>query len=247
MIDLHSHILPGIDDGACNMLDSLELIKQSIDSGVHKIIATPHINLGTFDNDFLSIQCVFNDLINVVKGEDINVDLAFAAEVRICPEVMSLAMSSQLPFIGKFDDKDVLLLEFPHSHILPGSDKLVNWLLNHNIIPMIPHPERNRELWKYPYLINDFVNKGCLLQITAASLVGDFGRRSKNLAWSLLDNNCVYAIASDMHNIKRRPNLMAAAYNLIEIKYGKAKAELLCIENPNVLFTTNPSVVSFHN
>lgn len=245
MIDLHSHILPGIDDGACDMLDSLELIKQSIDSGVHKIIATPHINLGTFDNDLCSIQNAFHELIHAVKKENIKVDLAYAAEVRICPEIMPLTQSSQLPFLGKFNDNNVLLLEFPHSHILPGSDKLVNWLLNHNIIPMIPHPERNRELWKYPYLINDFVNKGCLLQITAASLVGDFGRRSKNLAWSLLDNDCVYAIASDMHNIKRRPNLMVAAYNLIEIKYGKAKAELLCVENPNVLFSTNSSVISF--
>ena len=245
MIDIHSHILPGIDDGARNMTDSINLIKQSVDSGVRKIIATPHINLGTFDNDLLTIQCGFNDLINVVKNEDINVDLAFAAEVRICAEIMLLSKSSQLPFIGKFNGNDVLLLEFPHSHILPGSDKLVNWLINNNITPMIPHPERNRDLWKHPYLINDFVKNGCLLQITAASLVGDFGRRSKALAWSLLDNDCVYAIASDMHNIKRRPNLMGVAYNLIEVKYGKARAELLCVDNPNVLFSSNSSAISF--
>jgi len=244
LIDFHSHILPGIDDGARSMEDSLGLIKQSVNSGVTKIIATPHINLGTFDNDLCSIQNAFHGLIHAVKKANLKVELAYAAEVRICPEIMPLTQSSQLPFLGKFNDNNVLLLEFPHSHILPGSDKLVNWLINNKITPMIPHPERNRELWKHPYLINDFINKGCLLQITAASLIGDFGRRSKSLAWQLLESEHVYAIASDMHNLKRRPNLMSEAYQLVASQYGRERAELLCVDNPDVIFSSNSSVIS---
>lgn len=245
MIDLHSHILPGIDDGARTIDDSIELIEQSIATGVNKIIATPHINLGTFDNDIAGIEAVFKLLCQKVASSAIVVDLAFAAEVRICPEIMLLAKSQQLPFLGKYNDMDLLLLEFPHSHIPPGSDKLVNWLLANNICPMIAHPERNRDLWLHPYLITEFVKKGCLLQLTAASLLADFGQQAEQLAWQYLEANIVHVIASDMHSIKRRANCIRAAYQLISNKLTTEKATQLCSDNPAAIFATNPSIQSF--
>ncbi|MDA7746953.1 capsule biosynthesis protein CapC [Psychromonas sp.] len=245
MIDLHSHILPGIDDGARTIEDSIALIQQSIENGVSKIMATPHSNIGTFDNDLSGIKQVFNELCLKISELDIKVELAFAAEVRICPEIMLLAKKQQLPFLGQYEGKNLLLLEFPDSHIPPGSEKFVSWLLAHNICPLIAHPERNRDLWQHPYLINEFVHLGCLLQITAASLLGSFGQKSQQLAWQYLDLDLVHLVASDMHNLKRRPNRMAEAYQVICDKFGTDKAKLLCIDNPDLIFSSNPSIQSF--
>lgn len=245
MIDLHSHILPGIDDGARDVNESLALIKQSVTTGVKKIIATPHINIGRFDNDLATIKRSFDALCCEVEKAQLQVELAFAAEVRICPEIMFLAKNKTLPFLGKHLKNEVLLLEFPDSHIPPGSDKLVAWLFAHNITPVIAHPERNRELWQHAYLINEFVKQGCLLQLTASSLLGNFGERSENLAHHYLQANQVYLIASDMHNVKRRPNRMSDAFQVIEKNYGIEKAISLFINNPETIFDSNQTARSF--
>lgn len=245
MIDIHSHILPGIDDGATTIEESMDLINLSVASGVTKIIATPHIHFGAFNNDAASIEVAFKKLTAYVNKANVTIDLAYAAEVRICPEVMMLAKTKKLPFLGKYNNMDVLLLEFPSSHFPPGSDNLISWLIANNICPLIAHPERNRSLWRHSYLIDSFLEQGCLLQVTAGSLLGDFGHRSQDLAWEYLESDIVHLIASDMHSIKRRPNKLDEAYNLVNIKYGEDRANRLCVDNPNALFLSNPSIKSF--
>jgi len=239
MIDLHSHILAGIDDGASTLDDSIALVKHAAQHGVSKILATPHIHFGTFDNDLPIIQKAFNELTSRLQEEQIDICVAYAAEVRICPEIILLAKTKKLPFMGKWHGLDLLLLEFPHSHILPGSEKLVDWLLKNNIKPMIAHPERNRELWEFPELLSPLKQRGCLFQITAASLVGDFGERSKNLAWQLLEEGTATIVASDMHNLLRRPCKMRDAYKLVSERLGHQLANSLFIENPSYIFESN--------
>ncbi len=153
MIDLHSHILAAIDDGASNLTDAIDMIKQASNSGVTKILATPHINSGTFDNDILSINNAFVKLTKKLDDTKIPISIAYSAEVRISPEIMLLVKNNKLPFMGKWQEMNVLLLEFSHSHIPPGSEKLIEWLIKKNIKPMIAHPERNRDLWKFPELL----------------------------------------------------------------------------------------------
>jgi len=241
MIDLHSHILAGIDDGASTLDDSISLINNSLNSGVTKILATPHIHFGTFDNNLSNIQQAFNSLTSQLQQQQIDVSIAYAAEVRICPEIILLAKTKQLPFMGKWDGFDLLLLEFPHSHILPGSEKLIDWLLKNNIKPMIAHPERNRDLWQFPELLRPFIQRGCLFQITAASLVGDFGERSKDLAWQLLEEGSVTIVASDMHNLSRRPCKMLDAYQLVCQRLGNDLADSLFIDTPSIIYASNPT------
>lgn len=243
MIDLHSHILAGIDDGARSLTDSLQLIEGSIDSGVCKILATPHIHLGTFDNDLSSIQQAFTQLTSAVQeNPSINISLAYAAEVRICPEIMMLANTQQLPFMGKWQGKDLLLLEFPHSHIPPGSEKLVDWLIAQNILPMIAHPERNRGVWESSGLLLPFKERDCLFQVTAASIIGDFGERSKKIAWDMLRNNDASIVASDMHNMKRRPSKMKEAFLAVSDELGENIAKQLFVTTPNLIFESNPTI-----
>jgi len=244
MIDLHSHILAGIDDGARSLVDSLQLIEGSTNSGVQKILATPHIHLGTFDNDLTTIKQAFNKLVSSVSESSSSqkLSLAYAAEVRICPEIMMLASTQQLPFMGKWQGYSLLLLEFPHSHIPPGSEKLVDWLLAHNIMPMIAHPERNRGVWESPELLAPFKERGCLFQVTAASIVGDFGERSKELVWDLLQKDEVTIVASDMHNVNRRPSKMKEAFSAVANQFGDECAKQLFVKTPNLIFESNPTI-----
>ncbi|MEI6896516.1 MAG: CpsB/CapC family capsule biosynthesis tyrosine phosphatase [Psychromonas sp.] len=241
MIDLHSHILANIDDGVLTLEDSIVLIRGALANGVTKILATPHIHLGTFDNNITIIHAAFDALIQKLQEQDINISLAYAAEVRICPEIISLSKNKKLPFMGKWQGSDLLLLEFPHSHIPPGSEKLIDWLISQNIKPMIAHPERNRDLWQFSELLKPFKQRGCLFQVTASSLLGDFGPRSEHLAWQLLENNEVTIIASDMHNISRRPCKMLEAYNAVKSRCSEKMAEQLFVSNPEMIFDSNPT------
>ena len=110
-----------------------------------------------------------------------------------------------IPFLGEWEDKQVLLLELPHSHVPPGSDKLVQWLLDRNIQPMIAHPERNKDVMRDLDKIIPFVELGCLFQITAMSVAGRFGESAEQRSIELLEMGVVTIIASDAHNAKYRP------------------------------------------
>ena len=120
MIDLHCHILPGIDDGAQNLEESLALLKAAADSGITHVVCTPHIQFGRFDNSIETISECFESLVQQCRAAEIDIQMAWAAEVRISPEIMILHKQNKLPFLGTWEDKNVLLLELPHSHVPAG-------------------------------------------------------------------------------------------------------------------------------
>jgi protein-tyrosine phosphatase len=240
MIDLHCHILPGIDDGAKDINDSLALVRAAISDGITHIVCTPHIQLGRFDNNINTISEAFNELELAVKQHELSVDLAFAAEVRICPEIMLLAKQNKLPFIGQWQEnsgqvKDVLLLELPHSHIPPGTEQLIAWLHKNNIIPMIAHPERNRDIIADVTKFNRLSKLNCLFQITAASLCGGFGEISQKISEQLLLEDHVTIIASDAHSIKRRPPMLTQAKLAAAKIIGEEKAQKLVFDTPKAI------------
>ena len=201
MIDLHCHVLPGIDDGAKTIEDSLSLIRAAIDDGITHMMCTPHIQAGFFDNTKESIGQVFEKVAEQVVLESLNIQLAFAAEVRICPEIMILAKQKKLPFIGSWQEKKVLLLELPHSHVPAGTEQLIRWLHKNDIIAMIAHPERNRDILADFNKFNMLAREGCLFQITSASICGGFGEGPQALSHKLLSDDLVTIIATDAHSM----------------------------------------------
>ena len=164
MIDLHSHILPGIDDGARSLDIALEMAEQAVSCGISHMVCTPHIHRGYFDNSQSSIEAAFQSFNEHVKRESIPLSLSFAAEVRVNELIPIWHKKGELPFLGKYDGKNVLLLEMPHSHIPQGLDVLIKWLLRNNIQPLIAHPERNRELIAENDKFNWLQRQGCLFQ-----------------------------------------------------------------------------------
>ena len=179
MIDIHSHILPGIDDGAKDLSESLALLNIAQNDGITHMVATPHIHIGRFNN---SASQLYSELVNLKAQalvNNINIKLAVAAEVRLDVELMSLVLSNKLPFIGTLNSVNYLLLELPHSHVPQGYDKFINWLAKQNIKVIIPHPERNRDIQANPFYIERLKQLGCEFQLTASSIEGAWGETAK--------------------------------------------------------------------
>lgn len=208
MIDIHSHILPAVDDGARNFNEALDMLKMAIDGGVTTQVLTPHIQPGRFDNTKQHLTEKFLDFKNEVERENLQVELRLAAEMHIGPELMVLANQNAIPSLGTLNGKKTFLLEFPRVDIPFASDNLVRWLLAKEYLPIIVHPERNRTFLNHPEKLDLFISLGCPIQITACSLTGKFGQEVQKMTEELLLSSKVNAIASDCHNLKgRKPDL----------------------------------------
>ncbi|MEM1156030.1 MAG: CpsB/CapC family capsule biosynthesis tyrosine phosphatase [Pseudomonadota bacterium] len=220
MIDLHCHLLPGIDDGPDTMEESLELCRIALADGITRAITTPHIHPGRWSNTRKSIQRDCFALSDELRKNNIPLQLGFAAEVRLTDQLMNQIANDEIPFYGQVDGFNIMLLEFPHGQVIPGSEKLAQWLLNQKVRPLIAHPERNRQLMRNVDGLQPFIELGCWLQITAGSLLGDFGDRAQALALRLLEIEAVTVIASDGHNDKARPPRLRAAFDLVAQHHG---------------------------
>lgn len=232
MIDLHSHLLPGIDDGAPDLATALALAKIAVTDGITHMVCTPHIHPGRYDNTIESIAQALAELRQGLIDEKINLVVNAAAEVRFGMELMVAVKQGSIPFLGEWHGEPVLLLEFPHGEMPFGAERLTAWLIQQGIRPLIAHPERNKGLMRAPSKLKPFLEQGCLLQVTAGSVAGKFGESAETLAHSLLKEGVVTILASDAHNIEHRPPLLsqgrAAAADII----GAAAAQRLVLENP---------------
>jgi len=232
LIDLHCHLLPGIDDGARNISESVALARMAYDSGITHVVCTPHIHEGYFDNNIEIIESTHKIFKSALEREGIPLKSHFAAEVRINPNIVAMAQQNRLPFLGYFDNQPVLLLELPHSHIPPGTEQLIAWLKKQGILPMIAHPERNRDILSSYNKASWLRGKGVLFQLTAGAITGTFGERVQECAFKLLNDRFADIIATDAHNQKKRPPELAGAYQLVKDEYGEASAKDLCTNNP---------------
>lgn len=232
MIDLHCHLLPGIDDGARDMDEALELARRAVADGIQVSVVTPHVHLGRYDNDRGSIEPRVAAFRDALAQAGIPLRVFGAGEVRIGPEIQDLLAQEQLPFIGRLGAHRVVLLEFPHGGLPVGAERFVRWMIAHKVRPLIAHPERNKELIAEPGKLRAYVDMGCLLQLTAGSVVGQFGDGAQAAAEYFLREEWVYAIATDAHDLEHRiPNLGAARDALV----ARGAAELarrLTLTNP---------------
>lgn len=235
MIDLHCHLLPGVDDGAASLEEALSLVRAAVEDGTKHLVLTPHVQPGRYENTRASLVSHFEAFSAAVADAGVPVGLSIAGEVRLGAEVLQLAASDNLPFVGKWQGQNVMLLELPHSHIPPGSDKLVKWLLDRDVLPMIAHPERNKSVMDDLSKLHPFVEMGCLFQLTAMSVTADFGDSAHQRAHQILENNWATVIASDGHNLKHRPPFLSKAFRLVEKLYGRVEAQ--------TLFTLNPATI----
>lgn len=228
MIDLHCHLLPSIDDGSKSLQESLQMAAYAVEQGICHAVMTPHIQPGSYDNDINNIRTAYLLFKQALIDQDISLTIDMAAEVRICAELPQMIMQNRIPFLGTWENKNVLLLEFPHDHIPVGSDKLISWLWQRNIVPIIAHPERNQAILKDLSKLMPFIKQGCLIQITASSVTGLFGKQSQECALQLINQGLATVMASDAHNLhKRQPTMRAAVDYLMDIVGEKVVSDLV--------------------
>ena len=232
MIDLHCHLVPGIDDGPQTLAESLAMARLAVADGITAARTTPHIHAGRYENDLASIANAVDGLRAALAAEAIALELSFAAEVRLDYDVLPMIEAGRIPFLGELEGDRVLLLELPHSHVPVGADNFVAWLLARRIRPMIAHPERNKDLMRDPAKIERFVKAGCLLQLTADAVAGEFGELCALRSREFLERGWVAILASDAHDTVERPPRIARGRDTAAQWVGEAEARRLTQDTP---------------
>ncbi|WP_332695138.1 tyrosine-protein phosphatase [Halalkalibacter lacteus] len=232
MIDIHCHILPGVDDGPSTLAESLELARLAESEGITKIIATPHHQHPMFENSGPSILRKVEELNEAFEQANINLTVIPSQEIRIHGEVIqNMELGDVLPLTPQ---SSYLLVEFPSNGIPHYTTRLFYDLQMKGYTPIIAHPERNKVFVEKPDLLYDMVKTGVLTQVTASSLTGHLGKKVKKFTEQLIDANLTHFIASDAHNLNERPFRLREAYSVLEDGFGfdavyqyKENAELL--------------------
>ncbi|AOS97209.1 Tyrosine-protein phosphatase YwqE [Microbulbifer aggregans] len=244
MIDLHCHLLPGIDDGARDLDQALQLARMAVEDGITHCVATPHIHPGRWNNTRASIADVFHAFRDSLAQEGIPLQLGMAAEIRFSDEILTMVASKQVPFLGKWEGEPVLLLELPHSHIPAGAEQLIRWLQKQGVRPMIAHPERNKDILRDFSKVLPLVRQGCLLQVTAGAVAGDFGEGPQLRAQELLSEDMVTILATDAHHEERRPPVLARGRMAAEAVVGESRSWDLVRNNPGRIAASHFSLES---
>lgn len=227
MIDIHSHILPSVDDGVQSINDAIAMLRIAVQDGVLTQVLTPHIQANRFENNLKQLTGLFEMFCKIVEAEEIPIKLHLAAEVHIGPQIMQMIETDTLPWLGTWNGQKCFLLELPPNDIPAGTTNLIHWLRTKQIMPILVHPERNRAFQKAPTKLQPFLDAGCPLQITSSSITGNFGKQAKQLATELLVDGKVELMASDCHNLKYRPPNLGEGIQAAAKIIGQSQAEVL--------------------
>lgn len=202
-IDLHCHILPGVDDGPQTLEESLEMVAMAAESGTRVMVATPHRNSPVARvDDSAEIEKRFAALVRAVAGEGIPMRLHLGAEVYCRENLLERLSCDRLGLT--LAGSDYFLLEFPPDILIPGAEDLIRRVVDQGLVPVIVHPERNRQVQLDPSQLLPFLEAGALVQITAGSVEGRMGGSAQECARLLLSRNMVHALASDCHDCDSR-------------------------------------------
>lgn len=221
MIDLHCHILPGIDDGAKDIEDSIDMARAAVAEGITHILATPHYKNGHWDNEKKDIFVLVDELQEELDARGVPLTIFPGQEVRINGELFEDLTEDKIQFID--EGNQYVLIEFPTPSIPAYTESLFFELQKEGITPIIVHPERNRAVLKDPNVLLPFVEKGALAQLTAASYTGGFGKSIQKVSKQLVEANLVHFIASDAHNVSSRSFHMKEAFRKLEKEFGREK------------------------
>lgn len=224
LCDLHTHILPGVDDGAPTVEYALQMLQNAVASDVQLLAATPHWGgpYGEYD-----LQESFRKLQRA--AEAIPVQLVPGAEVRVDAGLLCRSEPRAFPTIN---GSRYLLAEFAADTPSEAFPELLERLLDGGYIPLVAHPERYRAVQNMPERVFRWLDMGCHLQLTGGSLFGEYGKTAQRTAAFLLRNDAVACVASDAHGIHSRSNFLMAAYDHLAIQYSRQYAQCLLQENP---------------
>lgn len=221
MLDLHHHLLPGIDDGANDLAMALEMARMAVDDGIATVACTPHIYPGLYENDRAGIAAAIEKLqaeldqagipLHLVEGADVHLDLGLVEGIR----------GGRIPTLA---GSRYLLLEPPHHVAPPNFEGVVFELMAAGLVPVITHPERLSWVEDHYEMFVRLSRRGTWMQVTAGALTGRFGRRVKYWGERFIDEGHCMILATDAHHPQRRPPLLAEAREAVAARLGAEEA-----------------------
>lgn len=213
MIDIHSHIIPAIDDGSKNVEMTLEMLRNAERDGTKEIVATPHYLLEYGESTIADVKVFVEEINSIIKSEGIHLKIYSGQEVYYTENIIQYYMEGK---IGTINDSRYMLIELPMFELNKNIIDVLYELQIRNIVPIIAHPERYKVLIEDPSHINRLISEGYLFQMNAGSLEGKFGADVKKTAEIFLTNRIYNFIGSDAHNIENRNTGLLNAINILK-------------------------------
>ena len=229
MIDIHSHVLYGMDDGSPDIEVSLEMLRMAGRHGTTDIVASPHANLEyRFDPELIAERKAALE-----ERNDSGVKVHLGCDFHLQYENIADALRNSRKYT--IANGPYILVEFSDLLILKTTSQIFGDLISAGMIPVITHPERNMLLQMRIQELAEWVEMGCSIQVTGQSLEGVFGSKARAFSEKLMDEGMVHFIASDAHDLRRRPPVMDSAFKLVEKKWGEETAKYLFVSNPGAV------------
>jgi protein-tyrosine phosphatase len=226
VVDIHCHILSGLDDGPTTLEESITMARMAVAAGTTEIVATPHANSRyvydeeTVEAKLTELRAAVGDAIRIHRGCDFHLTPQNISDALAAPGKYSIA------------GRGYLLVEFPDDSLTDTAGEIFRKMLGAGLRPVITHPERNPLLRERLELVELWVEQGCFVQVTAVSVLGRFGKEAKEVADRLLNHSLVHFLASDAHDCKHRTPVLATAWDHIAKKFGERAARGLLETNP---------------
>jgi protein-tyrosine phosphatase len=236
MVDIHTHVLPGLDDGAGLLEQGFEMLKLAAANGTTDLVATPHSNAQfEFNEDrieeaFRALSALSSGLINLYRGCDCHLTIRNLEDALAHPTKYTINRSRYL------------LVELPDFLGPSVVWEQLKALINARICPIITHPERNVSLQLDMNRLKQWVQGGCLIQVTGQAFFGRFGTVARRAVESLMDADMVHFVASDAHDCADRPPDLSLAHEHVCSRWGRARARSLFVDNPAAVISDEPIV-----
>ncbi|GAB6093401.1 tyrosine-protein phosphatase [Furfurilactobacillus curtus] len=234
VVDLHCHLLPGVDDGSKNMEISLELAADAVDNGVTHALLTPHHLNGVYVNHKADVLTATAKFAEQLQLNGIDLKVFPGQEVRINGDLLTAIDQDDILYAdetGKY-----MMLEFPDNEVPAYTKAMIAEIEQRGVIPVIVHPERNTAILAKPELLLELIGQhDCLAQLTASSYVGTFGKKVANFSYQLIEAGQVNVLASDAHHLPGRKYEMRQAFEKLTKDFGADRAELFERSAENIL------------
>ncbi len=238
MIDLHNHIIPGLDDGSKTLEMSLKMLRCAADQGITDVVNTVHFQTARLDGitfEYKLVKSKIEELQNELDKEEIPIKLHMGAEVFYLPNLMELKDNPLLTF----DHGKYMLVEFPVDQVPNGCQDMFFKLKLAGVTPIIAHPERIKPIQKDLSIVRKFIRGGCVIQVDAGSLTGSLGSSSEKAALEIVRQGCCHIIGSDAHDEHHRNFLLAEALAIAKEIIGEIAVEMVTV-NPQKIITGDP-------
>ena len=233
MYDLHCHILPAIDDGARDLETAIQMARVAADDGITHLACTPHIYPGLFENTHEGIKQAVADFSAKLAEAGVSLNLSYGADIQVQPELLSGLREGKLPTVNQ---SRYFLFEPPHHVPLPHFKQQVFDVLTAGFVPIITHPERLSWIEDHYDEFLDVAKSGAWMQLTAGSLTGRFGSNPQYWSERMLEDGIVHMLATDGHNLRSRPPLLAEGAEAAVKFVGKEEADRLVMERPRAVW-----------